>query len=190
MAKTGNDAGIWRRHRWRIAGWGFALALLLLPLVAMQFSSEVNWTAFDFIFFATMLAVVGGVFELAARATSNTAYRAGAAMGLLAAFLLVWVNGAVGIIGDENNLANLMYFGVLLVGIIGAILARGKSRGMARTMLATAIAQVLVGVIALATGMAGEFKAVVVELSTITFFFTGMWLMSAWFFSRSTLKSG
>ena len=122
--------------------------------------------------------------------TAPSAYRAGAAMGLLAAFLLVWANGAVGIIGDENNPANLMYFGVLLVGIVGAILARGESRGMARAMAATAIAQVLVAVIALATGMAGEVMAVAVELSTITIFFAGMWLMSAWLFSRSTRKSG
>jgi len=34
--------------------------------------------------------------------------------------IIVWINGAVGITGSENNPANLLYGGVLVVGIIGA----------------------------------------------------------------------
>lgn len=55
-------------------------------------------------------------------------------MALAAAFILIWVNLAVGIIGDEGNSANLMYVGVLAAGIIRAIITRGQPPGMARTL--------------------------------------------------------
>lgn len=43
MANEASTAGTGRHNPWRIVGWGTAAALLLLPLVAMQFTSEVNW---------------------------------------------------------------------------------------------------------------------------------------------------
>ena len=46
-----------RSGRWRTAVWGTAAFLLLLPLVAMQFTNEVNWDATDFAVFGTMLAL-------------------------------------------------------------------------------------------------------------------------------------
>ena len=42
-------------NRWRPAMWGGAALLLLLPLVAMQFTREVIWDAADFAIFGTML---------------------------------------------------------------------------------------------------------------------------------------
>ena len=71
---------------------------------------------------------------------------------MAASLLLVWINLAVGIIGSENNPANLMYFGVIFVGVIGAGIARFRARGMARALFATAFAQALVPVIALLIG--------------------------------------
>ena len=58
------------------------------------------------------------------------------------------MNGAVEIIGDDNP-ANLMYFGVPIVGIIGAAIARFRPWGMARALFAMALAQAMVPVIAL-----------------------------------------
>ena len=64
------DTGSGRREsRWRIAVWGTAALILLLPLLAMQFTDEVAWDLVDFATFGA---------ELAARVTSNSAYRAGA----------------------------------------------------------------------------------------------------------------
>lgn len=77
------------------------------------------------------------------------AYRFAVGMALAAAFLLVWINLAVGVIGSEDNPANLMYFGVLAIGFIGAIIAEFRPRGMARVLFAMAFAQALVPVIAL-----------------------------------------
>jgi len=126
--------------------------LLLIPLVAMQFSAEMNWTWFDFVVAGALLFGSGLAYELIARKGGNTAYRAAVGVAVAAALLLVWINLAVGIIGSENNPANLMYFGVIFVGVIGAGIARFRARGMALAMYATAFAQALVPVIALLIG--------------------------------------
>jgi hypothetical protein len=80
------------------------------------------------------------------------AYRFDVGMALAAAFLLVWLNLAVGIIGSEDNPANLMYFGVLGIGFLGSIIAELRPQGMARTLFAMALAQAVVPVIALIVG--------------------------------------
>jgi hypothetical protein len=125
---------------WRIIGWGTAVALLALPFAAMQLTSEVTWTEADFVVFGAMIALVGGAFELAVRASGSAAYRAAAALALLAAFLVTWANLAVGIVGSEDNAANLLFFAALAVGIVGAVVGRLKAEGMAKAMAATALA--------------------------------------------------
>jgi hypothetical protein len=81
---------------------------------------------------------------------SNTAYRFAVGIALTAAFLIVWLNAAAGLIGiEDDDPANLLYVGVLAIGFIGAIIARLQPRGLARALLATALAQALVGAIAL-----------------------------------------
>jgi GNAT superfamily N-acetyltransferase len=81
---------------------------------------------------------------------SNTAYRLAAGLALTAAFLIVWLNAAAGLIGiEDDDPANLMYVGVLAIGLIGAVTARFQPRGLARALFATALAQALVGAIAL-----------------------------------------
>jgi hypothetical protein len=86
--------------------------------------------------------------------TYNTAYRFAVGVALAAALLLAWMNLAVGVIGTEDDLGNLMYVGVLAVGIVGALIARFRPHGMARALFATALAQALVAVIALILGWA------------------------------------
>ena len=55
----------------RIAGWGLAAAMLATPLVAMPFTDEVVWTAFDFAVFGTMLLAAGGAMALAVRMSGD-----------------------------------------------------------------------------------------------------------------------
>lgn len=120
--------------------------------------------------------------------TGNTAYKSAIGLALATPFLLVWVNGAVGIIGNEGNQANLMYFGVIAVGIIGAFIARLEPRGMARALFVTALAQMLVPVIALmiwppqitSWGAAG-----VVGVFVLNAFFATLFLGSAWLFRKA-----
>ena len=116
--------------------------------------------------------------------TYNTAYRFAVGVALAAAFILVWLNLAVGVLGTEDDLANLMYIGVLGVGIIGAIIARFQPDGMARAMVATALAQALVAAIALIAGMQSPVSPAT-EILGLTGFFVALWLISAWLFRKA-----
>src|SRR5690606_7576136 len=110
-------------NRLRIAIWGLAAALWLLPLVAMQFTDEVNWTAFDFVFWAGMLLVACTAYEVVSRMSPSRAYRAGVGVAVVTGFLVIWINGAVGMIGDEDNAWNLLFLVALVVGAAGALLS-------------------------------------------------------------------
>lgn len=122
--------------------------LLLVPLVAMQFNDEMVWTSFDFVAAGALIFGAGLTYELVAKRTGNITYRVAVGLAVATALILVWLNLAVGIIGSEDNPANVMYVGVLVVGAVGAIIARFRPQGMARALFATAAAQLLVPVIA------------------------------------------
>jgi len=79
-----------------VLGTGF---VLLMPLVAMQFTEEVNWKIGDFIVMGILLFSAGLAYELLTRKLSTTTYRiaVGIAIGIL--FLLIWAELAVGIFG-------------------------------------------------------------------------------------------
>lgn len=123
--------------------------ILLIPLVAMQFTDEVDWSLGDFVVAGVLLFGSGLTYELVARKGGTIAYRAAVGVAIAAALLLIWINLAVGLIGSEDNPANMLYLGVLYIGLIGAIIARLKPRGMARVLFAMGLAQFLVPVIAL-----------------------------------------
>ncbi len=171
-----------RGSHWRVAAWAGAGLILLLPLAAMQLSDEVHWTAGDFALAGLLLFGGLGAYELAARRTGSAAYKAGVGLALSGAVLLVWANGAVGVIGSEDNPANLMYGGVLVVGVLGAVAARFEPRGLARALAATAGAQVAVAVIAQVSGLVG---ASLLDTWALTGLFVALWLGAAWLFRRA-----
>src|SRR5690606_10161400 len=127
------------RSRARVMAQSAAALALLLPLIAIPFTDEVDWTASDFVLAGALLGGTGLLGELAARRTGDIAYRTAAGVALVAALLLVWMSLAVGLIGAEDDPANLMYAGVLAVGGAGVLVARFRPRGMAWAMLATAL---------------------------------------------------
>lgn len=114
----------------------------------MQFTDDVNWDVFDFVLMGAVLFGIGLAYELIARRSEKTVYRVAFGVGLAGAFLLFWVNAAVGIIGNEGQPANLLYGVVFVVGFIGSLVARFKSSGMARTLFSAAFAQMIIPVIA------------------------------------------
>jgi hypothetical protein len=162
-----------------------AACFLLLPLLAMQVTNEVAWDLADFAVAGALLVGTGLMFELAARKAGNIAYRAAVGVALAAAFILLWLMGAVGIIGVEGDSADRMYFGVLAVGLIGAIIARFQPHGMARALFATALAQALVAVIALIAGKHRDPVTSVPELVGLNGFFVALFVGSAWLFRRA-----
>lgn len=170
-----------RSQAWRITGWSGAALLLLTPLIAMQFTPEVRWSASDFLVFGFMLASAGAGLELAARQTSGLPYRAAAGVAVVTAFLVVWANLAVGIVGEPSHLANGMFFGVLAVGLLGSVLARGEAGPMATNLMVMASLQALAGLVVLAAELdtAGLVASVVLSL---------LWLLSALLFRRAARR--
>src|SRR5688500_8375234 len=116
--------------------------------------------------------------------TRNTTYRFAVGVAVGAAFILVWLSLGVGIIGADGDPANLMYFGVLAVGIIGALIARFRPLGMARALFVTALAQASVAVIALIAGLGHPYSGPL-ELSLLNGFFVTLFVGSAWLFRRA-----
>ena len=84
----------------RLIGIVITVALLLLiPLIAMQFTDEVNWTLFDFIVAGVLLLTTGLMCELVIRKVNKIEYRFAICLAILAALLLIWAELAVGIFG-------------------------------------------------------------------------------------------
>ena len=185
MAGNSEIDGGGRGRFWRMAPWTIAGLILLLPLAAMQFSDEVVWDETDFAVTGAMLFGACGAYELAARMTGNIAYRAAVGVAVVAAFILIWINLAVGIIGSEDHPANLMYGGVLAVGILGALIVRFQPHGMARVLAATALVQALVGVLALIAGLGSIGANWPGAIVVLTGFFAALWLISAWLFRKA-----
>lgn len=76
-----------------------AVALLSVPLIAMQFTNEVQWTVSDFVVAGILLLGAGLVLELILRTIKKTAFRILTIAILLLVFLLIWAELAVGIFG-------------------------------------------------------------------------------------------
>ena len=93
-----------RRIKWRLIGGGGATLLLAIPWLA-----DFPWTASDFIVMGVIFAITGVTIELAVRSSTDWAHRLGALVAILAGFLTVWVNLAVGMIGSDDNPYNLWF---------------------------------------------------------------------------------
>jgi uncharacterized membrane protein len=84
-------------NRWRTARWTVIAALLLLPLIVMQFAPEMDWDAADFALAAVLLVGAGATYEIATRNSSDPRRRRTIAVGLIAVVLIIWAEAAVGI---------------------------------------------------------------------------------------------
>lgn len=174
---------------WRILGWGTAGLLLLLPLVGMQLTDEVNWTASDFLFAGLLIGSVGLVLEIAVRRTSDRSYRAAVGCATAAAFLTIWSNGAVGIIGSEDNGANALFNLVPLIALLASAVVRFRAAGLSRVMLAVATLQVLVTVAVLGMGWNERASIWPRELVYSAVGYGGLWFASARLFRVAANKS-
>ena len=78
----------------------FVVAFLLcIPLVAMQFTSEVNWDPFDFLVMGALLLGTGLLIDQVLTKVKNTGTRI-ALCGVVLFFLfLAWAELAVGVFG-------------------------------------------------------------------------------------------
>lgn len=75
------------------------LIILLIPLIAMQFTSEVNWSPIDFVVAGVLLLGTGLICDLAIRKVKKIKYQTAIIVVILITLLLVWAELAVGIFG-------------------------------------------------------------------------------------------
>lgn len=159
--------------------WAVAALLLLAPLVAMQFNDEFNWSIGDFAIAGALILGAGVTFTRMRNVSNDLSYRLGLGVAIGAAVIQVWVNAGVGIIGSADNDANLMYFGVLALGVIGTVVSRFQPEPFAKVLIGVAAGQVLVAAIAIVGDLGTDGTIWPWDLVGLTGFFTTMWIGSA-----------
>ncbi len=161
------------------------VAVLLIPLTAMQFTDEVNWDPFDFIAAFVLLTGTGLTYKLISDRLNQPSYRRGVALAAVTSLAVIWVNLAVGIIGSEDHPANLLFFGVLLSGFTGAILSGFRPRGLSLTMFGMAAGQFLIPVIAFLIWKP-EFTVGVVKVFLFNWVFVMLFIASGLQFRKAS----
>ena len=68
---------------WRVALWGTVIAILIAPLIAMQFTGEVHWTLFDFAVATILLSATALAIELAIRVIGRPTWCVAAVLAIL-----------------------------------------------------------------------------------------------------------
>jgi hypothetical protein len=120
------------------------IVILLLPLLAMNFTDEVNWGIGDFIVMGSMLMFAGFGYLMISNLSTNSAYKVASAIAIAIGFFILWSNLAVGIIGSQSHPANLLFLSVYAIAALGALRSKFKPLGMMKTMLACAAALALI----------------------------------------------
>ena len=162
--------------------------ILSIPLVAMQFTNQVDWKPVDFIVMGALIFGTGSSYVLLTRTSPNIIHRAAVAMAIGSTLLLIWVNLAVGLIGSGPNAANLMYIGIVIIVIAGTFLSRFTIKGMERVMFITALTLLLFAVIQLLTKMNEYPGSSVTEVIAINAFFATLFAVAGLLFRYMTLK--
>jgi|TARA_B110000438_G_scaffold135563_1_gene131074 hypothetical protein len=71
--------------------------LLLIPLIAMQLTNEVEWSLFDFFIMGVMLSVTGLFGKIVFKKVKKVEHRLILYITIVMIFFLIWAELAVGI---------------------------------------------------------------------------------------------
>lgn len=162
------------------------VALLMIPLIAMQYTGEVDWSLSDFVIMGALIFGTGFFYLILTRKTENAVFKIAAGLALGSSFFLIWSNLAVGLIGSESNAINLSYFGVILIGVIGAVISRFKANGLMITLFSMAGAMVLIALIAFVLGAHNYPYSSVMEILGVTGFFVVPFVLSGLLFRNAS----
>jgi hypothetical protein len=129
-----------RRSLWKGPAL-FTAIFMLLPLSASYFIRDWHWHPAGFVVLGALIFGIGFTYALITRNRAAIAYRAAVGLALIATFSLAWGNLVQ---WADVTPAAALYFGVPIVGLIGAAVARLRPNGMARALLVTTVAQIVV----------------------------------------------
>lgn len=124
---------------WRLLGWGTIAVLLSIPAIF-----RFPWTLSDFVIMGILLGSVGLGIEFLVRHAGNVFVRLGAIVAVLAAFLTIWVNLAVGMIGDDEPY-NLLFLIPMSVVFLGGVAVKLRPDAMVKLSLVAAVLQATIG---------------------------------------------
>ena len=79
---------------------GIVAFILLIPLVAMQFTKEVNWEFGDFVIMGILLLTTGITIEILTRIVKSAQLKVAFTLIILLILFLIWAELAVGIFGS------------------------------------------------------------------------------------------
>ncbi len=149
-----------------------AASILLIPLIAMLFTEEVDWNLADFLIAWIMLFGTGITYKLISiKMSQSVQYKIATGLAVVGLLMIVWVNLAVGIIGNEENPVNLIFYAVHVIGIMGTFISRFEAKGMSYTAYAMAITMVIIGLITLMAGWG--FTPIITAFFTVLFLISG-----------------
>ncbi|MBB5745183.1 hypothetical protein [Brevundimonas variabilis] len=157
---------------------------MLVPITIQLSRGNFGWSLADFIIIAAILFAGCLLFDFAARRSPNLEYLLAVSAALAASFGVFVVNGAVGLVGTEDEAHNLFFLLVILVAIIGSYSARLRPKQMAWAMSAAALAHIVTSVAILASARGVSDGNPVMEVVGLAIF-GGVWLASAMLFRQS-----
>jgi len=162
--------------------------LLLLPITGSLTVEDWNWKWNDFLMAWVVFALTTLFYRfLATRPLANLPYKAGAALAVLAGFLITWVNLAVQIIGEDNP-GNGLYLLTILGGFVGVGLSRFQPARLAWVALGMAAALVLIPAVAVSF-WPGDFSPGYPKVQLLSAGFAAMFVASGLLFRRAARQS-
>lgn len=157
------------------------VGVLLIPLWGVFYGGW-KWDWLGFVRWGAIVFSFALTYQLVVKGMSNKAYRFAMGLAVATAFVLTWSSFVR--MADVNP-AHAMYFGVPVVGLVGASIARLRARGMALALVGMAIAQMLVPVIVLIFRTTNLAPGAAVPVTAAHGVFIVLFAISAFLFRRA-----
>ncbi|HMQ08472.1 MAG TPA: hypothetical protein PKC30_14320 [Saprospiraceae bacterium] len=156
--------------------------ILLIPFVAMQFNSEVQWSPFDFMIAGLLIFGTGLLLLWGMRHGNLLLYRIAIGFSILSVLFMIWANLSIGLVGSGPNIANVLYVLTWIIFISGTFYFQFNPKGMAFTMFASSFSVCIIAGIALMAGIQHSPVSSVSEIIGVNGLFAGLLLISGFLY--------
>jgi hypothetical protein len=170
------------RHKSIVRAALVTVGFMLIPLCGALYIDDWHWGWRGFVVVGAFVFSFALAYELAVKGMSNKSYRFAMGLAMATALVLSWMNFVLAV---DVRLGNFMYLGVVVVGLVGAAIARLTARGMALALAGMTIAQILVPVIGLVVWKTGVAPAAAVPVIRLNAVFIVLFAISALLFRRA-----
>ena len=177
----------------KLSVWAtIVVVLLLIPLALTLTNPKAHlngghgggwdWSVFDFVWAFVVLFGAAFAYEFISRKMTNAPYKFAVGIACVATLVMIWINGAVGLVGDRP--INMFYMLVPLTGLIGASISRFKPHRLSVTLWVMALVQMLIPTAALIINP-HDFSPGIPQVFGLNAFFAMLFIFSASLFRHS-----